>query len=88
MASVCKLYSYFILFVQVKCEQLENERNVLRQRCKAECGEKMGFKTKLKVVFYTSFLSFLGMACYQVLKGQSHEKFCELGIWGLSLGQK
>jgi hypothetical protein len=21
------------------------------------------------------------------LKGQSHEKFCEMGVWGLSLGQ-
>ena len=34
---------------QGRCEQLETERNVLRQRWNTECGEKMGIKTKLKV---------------------------------------
>jgi hypothetical protein len=33
----------------LKSEQLERERNVLRQRWNTECGEKMGVKTKLKV---------------------------------------
>jgi len=38
-----------LVVAQVNCEQLETERNVLRQRWNTECGEKMGVKTKLKV---------------------------------------
>jgi hypothetical protein len=33
---------------------------------------------------------YTGTVCYPnciYLKGQSHEKFCEIGVWGLSLGQ-
>jgi hypothetical protein len=39
---------FFSVLVQLKSEQLERERNVLRQRWNTECGEKMGVKTKLK----------------------------------------